>query len=244
MNKLLVIPALLFLCSCIGAPVKVPEEHLGKIRNIGIISLVSENPKIEYVGFTIFNNNYTTALLEDWDGNSVVEDAVSNLLSNHGYSLSILNERASLGRVYKDEWRGPDKDLIQADLVRIGKQNSLDTLLIVYRYIASDNIGNSAEYLRGYGLYKRFILKPHVFATFEIDMLDVNSEKIIATAYGNEKLELGSDKWIEAYSEVEEPITISPGDVVYIKTNLKQVIQNSITEAINRMGIIKSAQSE
>ncbi len=131
MKNIIVIVIIVFLFGCVGAPVKITDEQVTRINDIGAVTLLSKNPKIHYVGFTMFNNNYTTAVLDGWDPNSMIDEYLSNKLQANGYMVHKISQYTDLMKVYENDWGKPNKERIEDDLYNIGKNNKVDTLIVI-----------------------------------------------------------------------------------------------------------------
>ena len=129
---------------------------------VGVVSILGDNVTLRYVGATIFNNEVTDVPMADWKIDDKVVSFIMETLSkqdniqlvalvNHGLTNTIITqdyefisgEVLTKASIYK--------------LMELGKNNSLDQILIITPNTVWPHILGKDVDIKGYGVYYNFV---------------------------------------------------------------------------------------
>jgi hypothetical protein len=176
-----VLGLLVLLCGCSTLDLERPvaNEDLGRIKRVGVASLLGETVYGISIGTTVFNNEEFSAPVPDWKIDATaVSQAMAVLRSNGRFEAAAL-DRSS----FSAEQLMADKGRLLWDLA--GRQG-FDTLVILWPAVSD----NYRVFKPGYGLFERSLLglsNRCLYAAYRVDVDDVASRKDIAWEWGGDE---------------------------------------------------------
>lgn len=169
-----------FLAACAGVPVGLAPEARERIRSYIVVSLVADNARFGYVGFTVLGNEVHLHPISRWGLDEFIESRLHRILAEKAgkpvvtaeFDRDALLKRAYLMRDVNspDGVRSgamqPNLELIRDDLSAIARKTGVDAVVLVTKRVCSDYFAlaprpflfrESPSYLpvNGFGLYAK-----------------------------------------------------------------------------------------
>lgn len=229
MKRILMALSSLVLAGCITLG-PVPEEELAKVKNIGVVSLLGNTLHAIHIGFTVFNNEYYSAQVEDWQIDTFTSERVVKNLEQLKYSVGLVN----LGSIPVEDFY-INKRFDEVDykrLLTIADNQGYDTVVLVRR-VRHD----SWRFHRsGYGFYQRKVFGRGYRCLYNILVVEVHNvraQKKLAFQWGY-PCETGDEdiEWKEKFDlySIKEKQTM--------KMKLEKRIEENINSAIEGLRFV------
>lgn len=198
---------------------RATAEHLQLRNRAAIVVLVDPGPRIEGIALQPTKSVHARATLEGWDPRAVVEPYLAGRLRGKGLSVVALDyDPADYAAVYASSMAYADPKQVAAPLRALASAAGADMLIVVYRQIERDFVGESVENLAGYGVARHEGGAPHAYAAVLLEAVDVRNGGLIARASGARAAPLPEDAWREEWLgadgvAIEGPTatTLAPG---------------------------------
>ena len=152
------------LAACSSPPQRLSPEALTRIKKVAVMSLVAHEFHRQYVGFTVFGNEYDKHDIVSWKVDDEYEAQMHAALSKLGRFdvVRVPYERGALYGLY-DSSRPGDAPAFRAlkwsaigeKLKTIAGNQGVDALVILVRRESEDFLGGTNQYFRGVGFYSR-----------------------------------------------------------------------------------------
>ena len=203
-RTMLAIVLIVLLSGC--ATTRLAPDTVARIKKVGVMSLTAHEFHRNYVGLTVFGNEYEKHDISSWGVDDEYEGQMQYALAALGLfeTVRVPYERKELYPVYdlNGPWdapafRTPKWSAVEERLKTFADRNSLDAIVMVISVLTEDFLGSSNQHLRGAGLYARGVGNMtavsvlHLFST--INVIDSKTGKPIATRVLSPTLNVASE---------------------------------------------------
>lgn len=182
---MMVLGVLLNVTGCEMAPRRADSGSLANTQTIGVISLLGNRLHHNRLGFTGHQNETQYHAVPEWDLDGYVRKIVEENISLH-FRLSRLNyDSVQLEKVYVEGlFQHIDISQIESELDKLFKSSGVGGILLVTDYYALDNISDSSQALKRYGLYDRRVFKRTLagYVSMRITLIDSATHEAIASS--------------------------------------------------------------
>jgi len=237
-----VVLALIVVMICGCATTKpIEPQRLSQIHKIGAVSLLGDKLNIVQVGTTVFNNvnKYEPVPAWDIDRFAVTEIQKSLTTSETFTFLPIAYDQKDLADIYRSQDSFPyadfDINYVKEKLAALGKDNGIDTLLVVLS--ARRDLTGNHHFMHGYGVFSRSLFGAEVGASFSLGatlaVIDVRGPEVLSVAplFIHKPLERGI--WKEHISHY------APEELALLKSYTQNAIKSEVALALVKLGLVK-----
>lgn len=179
----------------------IPQDTLGQLKRVGVVSQAADQVSRQYVGLTVFGNEQDRRVIGDWNLDAEYEGQLAQAVSEvlHAQAVSMDAGRAAFAKVNSlngpysaAAFWGPNFDVI-ADPVKAACQDkSLDAIVVVGRTTAMDFFGKTNQSIEGLGVYGRRGVGGRVHVLAKLAVMDCKTSKPLATRWLQRKGEQGA----------------------------------------------------
>lgn len=242
MKKLLVAMVLVVLAGCFDVKnARVSSDQAALIGTVGVVTLLTEAPTIHYGAQAVTHTNDTLAALPGWSAHTAVTAYMNQRLKGKGFKPVEIPvdaaTRQELEAAYDNPWAYPRPERIRDRLYALGVANNADMVVVVYRQVTKDFIGESkVENVRGYGLYNSYFSKPHVYAAVFMEALDARHGSLIGSSEGQKSVELPAELWHDDYATAKTP-KIPDTDVGPVTRLVQDTLLAAVLAAAQETGV-------
>ena len=152
---MLTLPMLL-LAACASAPTPISADTRAKIKTIGVVSLGARTFGRQYVGLTVFGNEYESEDISAWKVDADYEAQLAQVLeARFGMKVVQAGDEASKADAWGLGKTGMNWEGAAPAVKSLCNRHSLDAVLVIAPARAGDTIGGSNQILSGAGSYAR-----------------------------------------------------------------------------------------
>lgn len=156
----------------------VSPEELDRPMRVGVISTLGDTVHGAYIGFTIFNNEFFSANVPEWEVDAFTTNTVLKLLEKRsGFEYSAIKRDALSSKPYSSE--------LERELLAAAKQQAFDRVMVVY----GERWDQLPQLTPAYGIFVRNALgltQGCIYAIFRIRILDVATGKQVDQGLGGD----------------------------------------------------------
>lgn len=179
-HALLCIPIFCLLAGCATTQDRVSPEASSGIKRIGVMSLIGNELRREYVGMTVFGNEHENRDISDWKLDDEYEAQAGRALAAIGPFETIgLGPERRAAEVFLDI-KAP-QDVIEKRLKAIAERNSLDAIVVVVSRTSGDFLANSNQTFSGIGFFCRGFAVYALHITASVGVVDGHTGKLLAS---------------------------------------------------------------
>ena len=171
-----VLTTTLTACGGLGIKRPVATEDLPKIKRVGVASWLGDTFYGISIGTTVFNNEYFSATVPDWEVDKIAV----------GKTLAMLRASKSFESAAFDR-SGVSVELLKSDgkkqLWDAARRQGFDTLVILFPQVS----GNAQFFKPGFGLFERSMFgssRRCVYAGYTLEVYEVNSGSALGWEWG------------------------------------------------------------
>lgn len=187
-----IIAASFFLTACGTTPRSVDQVDSRKIVRAGVVSVLAHEFNWQYVGLTVFNNEYQTSNIQEWSLDADYEEHVRSALKKlkgidapdvtiprHSFLKLYEYKTNSSINYFSHSWESISKPAMD-----LCSSSGLDHLFVIASNQARDSLGGTNQTLTGVGMYSRGLppigTKSFLYVSAKIALLDCRNGSLIA----------------------------------------------------------------
>jgi hypothetical protein len=216
---------------------RATAEHLAIKNRVAIVVLADAAPRVDTIALQPTRSTHARATLGGWDVRAALQPYLAERLRGKGLTVVPLDyDPAEFAAVYASSTAYPDSQRISAALRARAAQAQADLLVVIYRQIERDFIGESVENLVGYGLVRHEGREPQAYAAVGLEAIAIDSGAVIARADGLKAVPLAADAWREAYA-TDDTVAIEGTGVPAVTAALTAALQGAALGAAQEAGL-------
>ncbi|WP_175626295.1 MULTISPECIES: hypothetical protein [Oxalobacteraceae] len=237
MQKLFICLVALAISGC--ATKKLSEVEEQRIRNVGVVSIISEDASFQKIGLTVFNNEKTVIEMNGQVAATVFSIANAQLTKsrpNWVVKRVVFEQSAMIKKLNASGMvMSSPVEKIQKDLGEIAKSNGLDALLVFfpvrYESVSGEGVG---VMLRTMSLSS--VAGGFAYATIDMAMIDQRGEIVAYAGTGSILASKAID--IEGYGiKYSLNANTTPEVTDKLKTDIKDLLKQNVTIRLGQIGL-------
>ena len=213
----------------------IPVEKISAINRIGVLSLLENKIRMQYVGLTVFNNFTEEIPVNEWGIDKYVIETFRDKI-NKGSQMKFISfnyEYEPFMKAYRTGFSSKD---VSKELAEIAQVNSLDALVFVKRSIFQDPVTHD-KHVSGYGIFQRSIAvvkRSALYLVAQATMYEVKTMEIIGefSIYNNKKID--NDYFAKYFSGLPKE------KKDYVESWIKQSLRERIQLGLMRLNVINT----
>lgn len=211
------------------------DKDLAKTRHVGVVSSLGDTFEGATIGWTIFNNDFFSESVADWQIDQYASGAATVYLKTNPRFETSLFSLDSSARAKLAELRPTDDHPIW----QVAQQQGFDTLVAI-RPAQRETMGFPVS---GYGYFERSRtpMAPLrcVYASFKIDVYDVATRQLIAWEWGG----AAPCRLVTSYEvPFRKPMKeYSPSEIQSLRDNLQNQMNSGMREALTKLALVPPA---
>lgn len=177
------------LTGCASTSKTMAPEAAAGIKRVAVVSVTADEFTRQYVGFTVFGNEFEKKSIASWSIDKAYEDQIG-AAAEKVFGATVVKAAyplADFARVneLKGPWDapaywGPNWALIEAPTRDLCAANKLDGVLVAARQKEGDTFGGTNQFVSGAGIYtRRGISVLHLLSS--VSLLDCKTGQILAS---------------------------------------------------------------
>lgn len=229
----------LLLAGCLNADqARVTPEYRQLKNRAAIVVLVDPQPRLVQLALQPTESTHTRAVLPGWQPETVIGSYLAERMRGKGLTIVPLPyEATDFKGLYTSSAAYADTARIRDQLCAMAAAAKVDMLVVVYRLVQRDFVGDSVENLVGYGLLRHTGGGPQAYAALYVEALDVSQQSVIGNSDGLKAVPLDADAWRESYGQDAEEVAISAADAPAIISALTSALHSAVLTAAQEAGL-------
>lgn len=230
MKKLLICLIAVFLSGC--AAKKLSEVDEKRIRNVGVVSLISEDASFQKIGLTVFNNEKTVIEMKGQLA-ATITSTVKLRLSQSRPQWSVKDigsEQSAIFEKYRVSGGGvpSQQEKIKKDLAQMAKDSGLDAIVVVFPMSYEH-----AMHGKGVGVILRTmslssITRGYALAAIGLTLVDQQGETMVYEDIGADKASKAID--VDGYGmKYSLDASMTPEITDRLKVDMRSLLQQNVT---------------
>lgn len=237
-RAILLLTLLLPLAGCLehDQP-RATAEHLKLKNRVALVVLVDAAPRVDTIALQPTRSTHGRAALAGWDARAALEPYLAERFRGKGLAVVPLDyDPADFAAVYASSTAYPDPQRINDALRARAAQVQADLLVVLYRQVERDFIGESIENLVGYGLVRHEGREAQAYAAVGLEAVVVDSGAVIARADGLKAVPLPAGTWRDAYA-TDDTVAIEGDGASAAADALTAALQGAALGAAQEAGL-------
>lgn len=216
---------------------RVTPEHRQLKNKVGIIVLMDPAPRIHHLQLSALESTATTLKLPNWD----VQATIANYLAQRMRGMA-LDVRAApyqpedFPSAYDSSMAYPAFERLRPALGQWAAAQGLDMVVVVYRQVEQDFIGDSPENLIGYGVARHGSERTDAYAAVYLEALDSDG-RLIGNSDGLKTLPLANELWQPAFEVDKTPVAATGEVAEAVTATVTQVLLDAVLTAAQEAGL-------
>ncbi len=212
-------------------------EHLAIKNRVAIVVLADAAPRVDTIALQPTRSTHGRATVAGWDVRAALEPYLAERFRGKGLTVVPLDyDSAEFAAVYASSTAYPDPQRVNDALRARAAQAQADLLVVVYRQVERDFIGESIENLVGYGLVRHEGREPQAYAAVGLEAIAVDGGAVIARADGLKAVPLPADAWLDAYA-TDDTVAIEGASLPAVTAALSAALQGAALGAAQEAGL-------
>ncbi|MCX7554854.1 hypothetical protein OS175_13320 [Marinicella sp. S1101] len=237
--KIILLLMIVLLKGCATQGVKTLAA-IDETKRVLVVSTMGDDYELMHIGFTVFSNKFNTIDVSDWQIDDVVEEKVSEFITDERFELvshDISSLKNNMEKLENSFWsgnivfKGFDEKIFPYAL----KEN-FDMVLFIHSVVTEDPVYFTGLNVGGFGLYKRSAFgRPSAkyYAISSVSLYDATTRKKIA---GTMKT---MSNFTTKYHNNRGVETIGYSDITEDKNVMFELILNGVKHQLKVLGVMK-----
>ncbi|MDA0822392.1 MAG: hypothetical protein O3C28_08215 [Proteobacteria bacterium] len=226
------------LKNLLGDKIRISPENLMFVKTAAVVSLVEQQPRIQWVGADLKQSNLESLVLDDWNAMATTTSLVEERLKQKGIAVVGINNDLSSKEAYSSSASFAEPERVRNHLLAAAAARGVDMLVVIYRQQVRDFMSDSSQKVTGYGLFKRHSDRDvYAYGVVHIEALNVERGEVMGKANAEVKVALGSDTWQQNFETDDGPFRLSPVRSTKIRDGIIKALSDASMIAAQEAGI-------
>ena len=228
----------LSLKGLLGDEIRMTPEHMMFVKTAAVISLVEQQPRLQWVGPDLKQSNLESLVLDDWSATATVTTLIEERLKKQGIAVVGINNDLTAKETYSSSASFAEPERVRMRLLAAATARGVDMLVVIYRQQVRDFMSDSSQKVTGYGLFKRHSDHDvYAYGVVHIEALNVERGYVMGKSNAEVKVALGSDSWQKNFETDDGPFRLSPVRSVKIRDGILKALSDASMIAAQEAGI-------
>ncbi len=238
MRKIWLVALVIGLVGCLDLKqVRVTPEYRALKNKVGIVVLLDPAPRVHHMQLSVMDSTATTLDLPGWN----VQAAVTNFLTQRmrGMSLdvkAVTYQRDAFPPPYDSSMAYPNLERMRPALGAWAAAQGLDMVVVVYRQVEQDFIGDSVENLLGYGVVRHGEARTDAYAMVSLEALDTEG-RVIGNSDGQKDVPMENDLWRDEFNVDKTPVAVTGPAADALTAKISQALLDAVLVAAQEAGL-------
>ena len=238
MNRRALLLLTLTLAGCLNVDQpRVTPEHRQLKNRAAIVVLVDPQPRLNRIALQPTKSTHGKAALDGWDARVATESYLAGRLRGMGMTVvPLAYQPTDYAAVYASSQAYANPPLVHPALRTLAAAGNVDMLVVVYRQVERDFVGESIENLVGYGVVQHEGGSANAYATVRLEAMDVASGAVIGFADGMQQSPLAADAWQDSFAS-DDIVAIDGAAAPAVVDALTRALQAAVLTAAQEAGL-------
>jgi len=238
MNRRALLLLTLTLAGCLNVDQpRVTPEHRQLKNRAAIVVLVDPQPRLNRIALQPTKSTHGKAALAGWDAQVATESYLAGRLRGMGMTVvPLAYQPTDYAAVYASSQAYANPPLVHPALRTLAAAGNVDMLVVVYRQVERDFVGESIENLVGYGVVQHEGGSANAYATVRLEAMDVASGAVIGFADGMQQSPLAADAWQDSFAS-DDIVAIDGAAAPAVIDALTRALQAAVLTAAQEAGL-------
>ena len=222
----------------LGDEIRMTPEHMMFVKTAAVISLVEQQPRLQWAGPDLKQSNLESLVLDDWNAMDVTKSLIEARLKQKGIAVVGINNDLTAKEAYSSSASFAEPQRVRNRLLAAANARGVDMLVVLHRQQVRDFMTDSSQKVIGYGLFKRHS-KDDVYAygVVHIEAINVERGDVMGRSDAEVKVALGSDTWQQNFETDDGPFRLSPVRSTKIRDGIIKALSDASMIAAQEAGI-------
>lgn len=226
------------LAGCLNLDqVRVTPEHRQLKNKTGIVVLMDASPRLHHLQLSALDSTATTLQLPNWDGRRIVTDYLAERMRGMALDVrTVTYNPDDFPPPYDSSMAYPAYDRMRPVLGDWAAAHGLDMVVVIYRQVEQDYIGESVENLIGYGLVRHGSERTDAYAALYLEAIDT-SGGLVGNSDGLKHLPVDASLWSADFEVDKSPVTVDGERGEALGAAISQVLRDAVLTAAQEAGL-------
>lgn len=227
-----------FLGGCLDFQhVRVTPEHRQLHNKAGIVVLVDPLPRLHHMQLSVLDSTAGALELPGWNARESITAYLSQRMKGMALDVRTVSyDEKTFPAAYDSSMAYAAFERLRTPLADWARAQGLDMVVVVYRQVEEDLIGDSIENMIGYGLARHAEERTDAYAAVYIEALDSDGH-LIGNADGQKVIPLDNSVWRPEFDADKKTVAVSGALGKTLRTQINQALLDAVLLAAQEAGL-------
>ncbi len=217
--------------------VRVTPEHRQLHNKVGIVVLVDPLPRLHHMQLSVLKSTAGALELPGWNAREAITSYLSERMRGMALDVRpVTYDDKTFPQAYDSSMAYAAFERLRTPLADWARAQGLDMVVVVYRQVEEDMIGDSIENMIGYGLARHAEERTDAYAAVYIEALDSDGH-LIGNADGQKVLPVDDALWLPGFDADKQTVPVSGATGKALRTQIKQALLDAVLLAAQEAGL-------
>ena len=215
----------------------VSQDYIAQIHTVGLISLLPRQPNISYLESSAIESHFSSAVVEDWDPETLVLENLVSRLKRKNIVAKKLEIPTGLETLKNSNWNKPTTEDIAEQIYMLGEHSAVDMILVLRPNVEKDSVTNTNQNIRGFGIQRAFDTGAFVYASVHLETFDIRRSFSVGRSSALQSESAQEGLWKSSFLNRSDVHTIEENEIPKFREQMSRVLNEAIGIAAREIGL-------